>query len=300
VCRVARRVASRYSALAGVDHVGIGHKRTRGVVHPVMSIVFYVTKKQDVENHKRIPRHISGTNARGKRIRIPTDVVEISGAPKGFNLRAARKVKSVFNNIGVSALAFSSHNGNFLVTNAHVVASVSHGGQSGQVDVFDSTGTTVTGSGFVKFASPILDQNPVTADVALVQLTASEPIDSWSVDTLQMKVKFVEDFQPGDHRTHYFVYKSQLCECVNPVFVPTEANAHVQIGEQFFHYGEFWSLTMQKGESIEGQSGSLIFRAEADGLAAVGICFGGIDPKILWAFSAKQMWNYLDIGSIAD
>jgi hypothetical protein len=265
-----------------------------------MSVIFYVMDKRPPEESQRLPRFFYTRNRLGRRVRIPTDVVEIGGKPKLFNLQAARKVKSFFNDVGVSAFTFASKKGNFVVTNAHVVVSISNGGQSGEVDVFDQSGAVVTGSGFVKFASPLLGQDPVTADAAVVQLTAAEAIDNWSVDTLQMKVKYVEDFNAGDPRTHYFVYQGQLCECANPVFIPSEANARVEIDGQFFHYGEFWKLTMQKGESIEGQSGSLIFRPETDGLVAVGICFGGIDPGEIWAFSAKETWNYLGIGSLAD
>ena len=299
-CVLARKIAPRYSGRNGVDHIGIGHKRIRGIVHPVISIIFYVTSKKADHEAKELPRHLYTKSAAGKRLRIPTDVVEIGGKPKLFNLRAARKVKGFFNDVGVSALTFASTKGNFIVTNAHVVASVSNGGQSGEVDVFDPSGTTVTGLGVVRLAAPILGQASVTADVALVELTRSEAIDSWSVDTLEMKVKYVEDFKVGDSRTHYFVYQGQRCECVNPVFIPSEANARVELDGQFFHYGEFWKLTMQKGVSIEGQSGSLIFRPEVDGLVAVGIGFGGVDPAEIWAFSAKQMWNYLKIGSFAD
>jgi hypothetical protein len=297
---LARKIAPRYSGRNGVDHIGIGHKRTRGIVHPVISIIFYVTSKKPDHEGKALPRYLYTKNAAGQRLRVPTDVIEIGGRPKLFNLRAARKVKGFFNDVGVSALTFASTKGNFVVTNAHVVASVSNGGQSGQVDVFDAPGITITGLGAVRLASPILEQASVTADVALVQLTQSEPIDSWSIDTLQMKVKYVEDFKAGDSRTHYFIYQGQRCECANPVFIPSEANARVELDGQFFHYGDFWKLTMQKGESIEGQSGSLIFRPETDGLVAVGIGFGGVDPGEIWAFSAKQMWNYLRIGSFTD
>lgn len=269
-------------------------------MHPVISIIFYVRSKKTYQEGHKLPRHLSIKTATGKRLRIRTDVVEIGGKPKLFNLRAARKVKGFFNDVGVSALTFSSTKGNFVVTNAHVVASVVNGGQSGEVDVYDASGTEVTGFGAVILASPIVGQAPVAADVALVKLERSEAIDSWSIDTLEMKVKYVEDFKIGDSRTHYFVYRGQLCECANPVFIPSEANAQVEVDGQFFHYGEFWKLTMRKGESIEGQSGSLIFRPEADGLVAVGIGFGGIDPGEIWAFSAKQMWNYLKIGSFTD
>jgi len=96
-------------------------------VHPVLSIIFYVTSKKPDHEGKVLPHHLYTKNTAGKRVRIPTDVVEIGGRPKLFGLRAARKVKGFFNDVGVSALTFASTKGNFVVTNAHVVASVSNG-----------------------------------------------------------------------------------------------------------------------------------------------------------------------------
>jgi hypothetical protein len=264
-----------------------------------MSIIFYVKVKKRVQSKLELPKYVSGRTRDGRSVQIPTDVIEMSGKPVLFNLQAARKIKGYFNDVGVSALTFASRRGKFVVTNAHVVASVTHQGQSGEVTVYDQSGTVETGYGTVVVAAPLLDQEVVEADVALVQLNNSESVDSWSIDTLGQKIRYVRDLAPGD-QTHHFVYRGQLYECANPVFVPSEANAIVSIDGVDLHYGEFWRLTMRKGDSLEGQSGSLIFRSEADGLIAVGIGFGGIDPGEIWAFSAKTMWNYLKLGNYTD
>jgi hypothetical protein len=102
-----------------------------------------------------------------------------------------------------------------------------------------------------------------------------------------MKVKYVEESKAGDSRTHYFVYQSRRCECVNPVFIPSEANARVEVDGQFFHYDGFWKLTMQKGESVEGQSGSFVFRPRWTGSLQSALAFAESIP-VKYGLSQKS------------
>src|ERR1700730_8697882 len=92
--------------LPNVHHIGMSTKFRKGGDTGRTAITIYVTKKKPEKGNGKIPRRLTA-KIRGVSRSIQTDVCELPGVPRLFNMRGGERIISSDMETGTAGLVFS-------------------------------------------------------------------------------------------------------------------------------------------------------------------------------------------------
>ena len=254
------------------------------------SITVYVTKKQPTKGSGRIPHRVTA-KVDGVTRSVQTDVCELPGVPRLFNVRGGEQLVSpLLQHTGTAGLVFAfkgppaSKAGSYCMTNAHVVAEPDDSSSSPVV-------TQSGGAGVVVRRDPLEVGALIISDAALIRLTGVV-IDSWMVYNSQQKVNNWADnlaigqicfYNALSNGTH-FTFKCQLIAFV-------DGATPVDVEGSILMYGSFYRFSVLNGSPVGGHSGSLLYIPTPGGLLGAGLAFGGIEGSEIWAFPVRRCYE---------
>jgi hypothetical protein len=284
VVRILRDNAKWLKQLPNVHHVGLSNKYKGGRDTGRPSITIYVTKKRTVKGAGKVPRRLS-SKIRGVLRTVQTDVCELAGVPKLFNMRGGARLVSSDLETGTAGIVFSHHGKHYCITNAHVVADPDNpGSNSVTVPIVNGAGTVVLRDGL-----PLGD--PIESDAALILLNTA--VDPWQFyNTGGVLNGFVDSLSIGQPCFYTaatgagapFTFQCQLLAEVH-------GDAEVEVDGFTLTYRDFYRFSVLNGSPVGGHSGSLVYVVAPNGLFGAGLAFGGIEGAEIWAFPARRCFD---------
>ena len=277
------------AALYGAHHVGVSKKFRAGEKLSETCITFYVAQKGTPASGEPVPPEFPLLYEDGSRERsILTDVCELGGRPRGFNMRGGNVVIGADNEHGTVGLVFRRGNRDLFLTNAHVVTDP--GQQPGLVSVEVPDGPIV--QGIVSDFDDLLG-GVVRSDAAIVQV-ATGTIASGSFRGTELRLVGCGEIANNDSRRFYYVAMEFVHEAVWLGFVP--GAAEIDIDGHSLNYAGFHKLRLTVGRCRPGHSGAVVFCRSGAGLMAVGLLFGGIeDANEVWVFPVRRCLRQMNI-----
>jgi len=272
--------------LPNVHHIGMSTKlrKCRNTGRPAITI--YVTKKKAEKGGGKVPRRLTAKIG-GVSRSIQTDVCELPGVPRLFNMRGGERIITSDMETGTAGLVFSHNGRNYCMTNAHVVTDP---GDAGSHPI--AVPPPVGGGGTVVRRDDLPFDQVINSDAALILLNTA--VDSWMfynseailrgfVDQLSIgQICFYTTLSPSG--AGHSTFRCQLVAIV-------DGSAPMQVEDSMLTYGSFYRFSVLNGSPIGGHSGSLLYTEQPNGLFGAGLAFGGIEGEEIWAFPARRCFD---------
>lgn|SRR5262245_20473596 len=283
VIKILQDNEERLKRLPNVHHIGISNKLVGGRNTCRWSVTIYVTKKRRrVKASDKIPCRLKA-KIRGKMRTVQTDVCELPGAPRLFNMRGGERIVSSDSETGTAGLVFSHRGRQYCITNAHVIT------DPGLANSFSLVGPA---SGTVVLRDSLPLGQPVESDAALILINT--PVDSWQFHNTNGVLRgFADEISIG--QACFYVATSSgvvppftfRCQLIAEVHSDTD----IEVDGSILKYRGFYRFGVLNGSPVGGHSGALVCLEGQNGLFGVGLAFGGIEGQEIWAFPARRCFD---------
>lgn len=272
--------------LPNVHHIGISNKYRGGRNTGRLSVTIYVTKKRPEKGTAKVPRRLT-SKIRGAVRTVQTDVCELAGIPRLFNMRGGARIISSDLETGTAGLVFSHHGKNYCITNAHVIADPDNPGSNSVV-----VPAPIDGAGTVMLRDGLPLDQAIESDAALILLNTA--VDPWQFyNTSGVLRGFIDELSIG--QTCFYTAASSdgaapftfQCQLIAEV----QGDAEVEVDGSALTYRGFHRFSVLNGSPTGGHSGSLLYLEAPNGLFGAGLAFGGIEGAEIWAFPARRCFD---------